>query len=201
MPDPATKASPLKNKKVLIVGAVVLLVGWYLYKRYSNSAASVAATTTPAGTAAAAVDPNASLGASPSAGAPAANDQTTSDLISSLGGENASLIAALTQVDQNVSDLASSQIAYAQTNTNMGSFNTQTQPAAASQPGGSNAPVIYYMAPSAVAPQAGTGPAAAAPVKAPNQTPTRYFSYKRDVPLASGQTVHFTSGRGYYAAA
>lgn len=29
---------------------------------------------------------------------------------------------------------------------------------------------------------------------------TRYYTYKKDVPLKAGQTLHFTSGRGYYAA-
>jgi hypothetical protein len=144
--------------------SIGLLAGWYLYKRYSASAALTAAQVTPAATAAAAT-PDTSLGTSASAGAPTATDQTTSDLISSLGGENASLISALTQVNQNVSDLASSQIAYASTNTSLGAFNTQTQPAVASQPGGSNAPVMQYMAPNVVAPQAGPGPAAVTATK------------------------------------
>jgi hypothetical protein len=53
--------------------------------------------------------------------------------------------------------------------------------------------------------------AALATVKAPTSSaplasvltttaPIRYYTYKADVPLAAGQSLHFTTGRGYYAA-
>ena len=32
------------------------------------------------------------------------------------------------------------------------------------------------------------------------KAPTRYYTYKKNVPLAAGQTLHFTKGKGYYAA-
>jgi hypothetical protein len=40
----------------------------------------------------------------------------------------------------------------------------------------------------------------AAKTAAAVKTPTRYYTYKKNVPLRKGQTLHFTSGKGYYAA-
>jgi hypothetical protein len=166
-PKPKGKTNGLTRKlgplPVWAWAGIGLLAGWYLYRRYTGASGSSGAAVQSQQVAAA--TPDTSMGASPSAGSPAGNDQTTSDLISSLGGENASLISAFTQVNSDVAGLAASQIAYAQTNSSMGSFNTQTQPAAAPQPGGSNAPLIYYMAPDAVAPQANQ--------PAPTQTTTK----------------------------
>jgi hypothetical protein len=31
-------------------------------------------------------------------------------------------------------------------------------------------------------------------------TQTRFYTFRKDVPLSSGQTVHYTAGKGYYAA-
>lgn len=31
-------------------------------------------------------------------------------------------------------------------------------------------------------------------------SPIRYYTYKKNVPLATGQTLHYTKGKGYYAA-
>lgn len=207
----ASKASSFLAKKAGPVPVWLLLVGlagagYWLYRRYQSGASS-AITATDSSTVA---SPAASLGLAPSTGTStdtgttstgsADTSSATPDLVSALGGQQASLLSELEQVNQDVVGLATSQLNYAQTQTTLGSFNTQTQPAAGSQPGGSNAPVVYYMAPNAVAPQPGAGPAAAAPVKAATSTPTRYYTYKRDVPLAGGQTVHFVSGRGYFAA-
>jgi hypothetical protein len=202
-PPPAKKGGSFLTKKVGPVPAWLLLVGlalggWWLYRRYSGASGSSNAAVETQTTAAA--TPASSLGDTTQAGAPADTGQSTSDLVTALGGEQSSLLSELESVNQDVVGLASSQLNYASTQTSLGSFNTQTQPAAGTQPGGSNAPVIQYLAPAAVAPQAGAG-VTAAPVKATTSTtPTRFYTFKRDVPLASGQTVHFTTGRGYYAA-
>lgn len=39
-----------------------------------------------------------------------------------------------------------------------------------------------------------------APARAPASAPARYYTYRANVPLRPGQTVHYTPGRGYYAA-
>jgi outer membrane biosynthesis protein TonB len=38
------------------------------------------------------------------------------------------------------------------------------------------------------------------PKKPPTKPPHKYYTYKKDVPLSKGQTVHYTPGKGYYAA-
>lgn len=49
----------------------------------------------------------------------------------------------------------------------------------------------------APAPQKPVGSTVKNPVAS---TPTKYFTYKKNVILSHGQTVHFTTGKGYYAA-
>lgn len=39
-----------------------------------------------------------------------------------------------------------------------------------------------------------------AAVKTTAQKPTKYYTYKKNVPLKAGQKLHFTKGKGYYAA-
>lgn len=175
-----------------------LVVGYLLYKHFAgtlgaSSGAQVQEQQTSAAT------PDSSMGIAPSAGAPADTGQTTSDYITALGGQQSSLLAAVEQANQDIVGLAQSQISYAQTQTSLGSFSTQTQPVASQAPGGSNAPVIDYVMPQVVTTPAQM-PAAATPSKAKQTAAaTRYYTYKRDVPLGKNQTVHFTAGRGYYA--
>lgn len=182
--------------------AIGLAVGYVVYKHFtgqSGSGGQAQETQTVA-----AASPASSLGAAPSAGtstdtATGASSSTDfSDIVDALGGQQAALFGAIEQSNQDVISLAAQQISYAQANTNMGSFQTQTQPAAATQPGGSNAPIMAYVAPSVATSTA--PPAATVKVATKAPAPTRFYTYKRDVPLGPNQTVHFTTGRGYYAA-
>lgn len=191
------KLGPFPRWVWLLLG---LLVAVFVFRRMrGGSGGSVQATPTQSLVTS---SPDAQMGAVPSAGAPGDTGQTTSDLVSALGGQQASLLQALEAQSQDVLALAQSQIAAAQTQTSLGSFNTQTQPATAPQPGGSNAPAIVYVSPTVyTSPGGSASPPSPAPVKASStSTPTKFYTYKRDVKLASGQTVHFRSGRGYYAA-
>lgn len=200
MADPKPKTNGLTKKlgplPIWAWAVAGLAVGYLLYRHFSSVGGG---SPTPEQTVAQQGPSPSLMGATPSAGAPQDTGAATSDLLSSLGGERQDLLGALLQTQQDVVGLANAQIAYAQTNTSLGSFNTQTQPAVASDPGGGNTPVYVYLSPS-VAPSQSLKPATTT-VTGAKQTgaSTRYYTYKRDVPLGSGQTVHFTSGRGYYA--
>lgn len=193
------KLGPLPRWAWLLIGLVVAFV---VYRKVHGSGGGAASVQTQPGQTLVTSSPDAQMGAVPSAGSPADTGQSTSDLVSALGGQQASLLSALEAANQDVLALAQSQIATAQTQTSLGSFNTQTQPATAPQPGGSNAPAIVYVSPTVyTSPGGSSSPASAAPVKASStSTPTKFYTYKRDVRLGPGQTVHFRSGRGYYAA-
>jgi hypothetical protein len=183
-----------------ILGVVLLYFAYRFLSSGSLSAlsspsASTTSSTAPTDTT---TSSDGSTGLTPSAGSPTDSGQLSSDLVSALGGQQASLLSALETQNQDVLGLAQSQIAAAQANGTSPSTTSETQPVNGQQPGGSNAPVVTYVSPQALAPTSSKPPPAQkATVKAP--AATRYYTYKRDVPLASGQTVHFLTGRGYYA--
>lgn len=194
-------AAPLKKKlgplPVWLWAVLGIGAAWFLYRRASGASGSSGAAVQTQQTTAA--TPAASMGQVTQAGSPADTGQTTSDLVSALGGERQDLLGALLATQSNVSALAQSQIDYARSQTSLGSFNTQTQAAVAAQPGGSMAPVYVYVSPS-VSPAASLAPAVTT-VTGAKQTgaATRYFTFKRDVPTGPGQTIHFQHGRGYFA--
>lgn len=145
--------------------------------------------------------PASATGLVPTAGSSGDTGQTSSDLLSALGSQQASLLQAFEAQNQDVLGLAQSQIAAAQSMPQISPSSTsETQPVSASQPGGANAPIVYYVSPQALAPTSSAPAAAQTATKAKPPTVSRYFTYKRDVPLGPGQSVHFQAGRGYYAA-
>lgn len=125
---------------------IVLVVGYFLYKRFAATGSTQSASV-PQNTSQPAQDSSGSTGLAPTAGSPTDTGQTTSDLVSALGGQQASLLAALEQANQDVVGLAQSQISALQQGTTAGPFQTQTQPLVGSQPGGSNAPVMAFVSP------------------------------------------------------
>jgi hypothetical protein len=204
MPDQPPKKSGGLTRKVgplplwawLAGGLVLAYVGYRFLTGSSGSSGPSQQTQTVASQ-----TPPDATGLTTSAGAPADNGQTTQDFLGALGVENSSLLQALEAQNQDVLALAQSQLAAAQGNPAISPSSTsETQPATSTQPGGPNAPMIFYVSPQAVVPTS-SKPAAATVVKPAKQpVSARYFTYKRDVPLGPGQTVHFQSGRGYYAA-
>jgi hypothetical protein len=155
------KIGPLPVWAWLLLAAVA---GYIVYRRVksSNQASTgplVETTPQPVAAGAASATPDTSLGAVPSAGSPSDTGSTTSDLVTALGGQQASLLDALEARNQDVITLAGMQIQALQTGTALSSTNTQTQPLVGSQPGGSNAPTTSYVQPQAVT--VPTSPAAA----------------------------------------
>lgn len=175
---------------------IVLVLGYVFYKRFSSSSSPATAQTSSAKQPQA--DPGSALGLTPSAGSPSDTGQSTSDLVTALGGQQASLLAALETQTQDVLSLAQSQIYAAQTQTSLGSFQTETQAQVAAIPGTGNAPAISYVSPSVV--NTPTVPAGSSAKVTSPPAALHYYTYKTSVPLRPGQSVHFTSGRGYYAA-
>jgi hypothetical protein len=198
----AKKGGSGLSKKVLGMPlwllAILGLVAGYLLYRYaagslggSSNVAQVnsGATSTSSPT----TSPDTSTGSVPTAGSPDDTGQTTSDLLTALGGQQSNLLSAFEAANQDVVGLAQSQITAAQQQGLSPSTITETQPTVAPQPGGSGASIIQYVSPTAVSPTTTAKPQ--------TSSIARYYTYKTQVPLAAGQTVHFTPGRGYYAAA
>jgi hypothetical protein len=191
------KLGPLPLWAWALIG---LAGGYFLYKRMAGTGGPSAVASQAAQTSAETAP--SSTGLTGSAGSPSDTGQMSSDLISALGGQQATILQELEATNQDVLGLAASQISAAQANGVSPSSTTETQPVTGQQPGGSNSPTYYFLSPSLSGAPAASKPATTASV-APQPKPgvaTKYFTYKRDVPLAGGQTVHFTSGRGYYAA-
>jgi len=191
---------PLYGWVLLAVG----VVGYFVFFRGSKSSTGVAVSSLP-GAATSATDYGQSTGDIPSAGSPGASDSATSDLVSALGAENSNLLSALVQTQSNVVALAQAQgqnLLASQTLPNDTTIGATVQ----AQPGGSNAPTVQYVFPNVTGSISSTATKAAAKTSSAGSTakkavtPVKYFTYKRDVPLKAGQTVHFTSGKGYYAA-
>ncbi len=147
-----------------------------------------------------------SAGLVPSAGSPSDSGGSTSDLLNAYGAETAALTGALLQTQANVVALAQAQQSNLAASTAVPANDTSSGSFVSSQPGGSNAPSFSFSFPNitntatkpAVTAVKSTVSAGATAKKA--ATPVKYYTYKRDVKLGSGQTVHFTTGRGYYAA-
>jgi hypothetical protein len=176
-------------------GLLLAYLGYRLLSGRSGSSGPAQQTQTVASQ-----TPSDATGLTTSAGAPADTGQTTSDFLGALGAENANLLQAVEAKNQDVLALAQSQLAAAQSNPQVSPSSTsETQPVTGTQPGGPNAPVYVFVSPQALAPAASKPPTAGV-LKPQPQPVGRYYTYKRDVPLGPGQTVHFTSGRGYYAA-
>jgi hypothetical protein len=190
------KLGPLPLWAWLAGGLVLGYIGWRYLTGSSGSAGPAQQTQTTA-----AQTPVSATGNLPTAGSPADTGQTTSDLVSALGGQQANLLQAFEAQNQDVLALAQSQIAAAQQSPQISPSSTsETQQVASQQPGGANVPIITFVSPQALAPVS-SQPAAATTVKPkPQPVVSQYYTYKRDVPLKSGQTVHYTPGRGYYAA-
>lgn len=177
---------------VIVLGVVLLYVVYRLFVSGSGGTAgttSVAQENTPSTN-----DQPASTGAVTTAGSPGDTGQSTSDLLTALGGQQSNLLDALATQESDVVGLAQSQLTAAQQQGLSPSTTTQTQPLLTSQPGGSFAPIISYASPTAVAPTQTAKPAVVS-------SPTHYYTFKNQVPLKQGQTLHYTKGRGYYAAA
>lgn len=204
-PSSSSKGGMLTRKvgplPLWVWGLLVVAVVYLLYRRLSSS---------PSGTAQAAQiptiassTPDTSLGNVPTAGSPSDTGATSSDLLTALGGQQSSLLQALEAQNQDVLGLAQSQIAALQSQTTTGPFNTQTQPAAGSQPGGSNAPLIVYVSPTVANTPTSPAVKSSTPAQTRSTIATKYYTYKRDALAAAGGNagnVHFSSGRGYYVA-
>lgn len=180
-------------------GLLVVVVVYLLYRRLSSS---------PSGTAQAAQaptlassTPDSSLGNVPTAGSPQDTGATSNDLLTALGGQQSSLLSAFEAQNQDVLGLAQSQISALQSQTTTGPFNTQTQPMVGTQPGGSQAPLYVYVAPTLANTPTAPPVKTATPAKTSTSVATHYYTYKRDALAAAGgnaSNVHFSSGRGYY---
>lgn len=97
MPPP--KASPLKNKKVLVIGALALLVVGYLFLRSKGTAAQ-----TPSSS-------GATPGTIPQTGADpgsSGTDQSSADLLAALAGENQTLMKSFLGSSSGLVSLAGS---------------------------------------------------------------------------------------------
>lgn len=197
------KVGPFPLWLWLIAGAIV---GWIVYRHVKGSSGSSGQAVQTQQILPQTSDQSA-LGSATQAGSPSDSGQTTADFLQALGAENTNLLSALETTQTNVIGLAQSQIAAAQTQTSLGSFNQNTQPVAGVEPN-SNAPQVVYVMPQVASspnPTPAVSPTPAPTIKSTvtstiKPSVTRYYTYKRDVPLGPGQTVHFTSGRGYYAA-
>lgn len=188
----------------VVVGVGGLLAAYVLYKYYANSSTTSTSTgtstapTTSAGTSdttGSTTGTSTDNGLAGSAGGPTDTGATTSDYLSALGTQNQSLISAFTAQEQDLAGLAQAQIANVQTQTALSSTNTQTVPTVGTQPGGANSPIVVQFTSPSV-----TTAAQKSTVSKSSSTPAHYYTYKSQVPLLSGQTLHFQKGKGYYAA-
>lgn len=152
------KLGPLPVWAWALLGAVVVF--WLFSRLRGTTAGSSAQATQQAQTDN--VTPAQAMGNTASTDT-SGNAQATSDVVTALGGENASLLASIEAVNQDVLGLAQSQISYLTSQTALSSSTSETQPAVTSQPGGSNAPQIFYVSPQALAPSSSSpAPGAAA---------------------------------------
>lgn len=190
------KVGPLPLWALIVLGA---LAGWFILRRVGGQ--SSATTGSAAAPAPSSYSSGADQGLVPAAGS--SGGASTGDLVSTLGGQQQSLIEGLISSEQNVVQLAQAQQSSLLTTTATAPVDTSGGAAVQPQPGGSNAPQFTFVFPRLPAnTQASTAPASkvkTAPVAAKTSPATKYFTYKRQVPLKSGQTVHFAHGKGYYA--
>lgn len=191
------KVGPLPLWAWVIGGVLLLYVAYRFMTGSSGSSGSAVQTqTTQAST------PSDATGLVPTAGSAGDTGQTTSDLVSALGGQQQSLLDALEAKNQDVLALAQSQINAAQGNPQVSpSSTTETLPMTGQQPGGSNSPIYVYVSPSATSPNSSTPNTTNAPKTSTPPAPSRYYTYKSDaLKAAKGvQTnVHFKTGYGYY---
>lgn len=172
--------------------ALIVAVGAFLaYRRYAGSATSPASSTTstPTGSAVSDQTPVTSgdTGSPPASGQGSAADNVNDTLLSQLSGLGSSVDALTAAV--------------------------QTTPAFSGAGGdfsGSSGAMVYDYPPisdtgststgNGAVPATSTTPAVTHPAAKVASTPTRYYTYKKNVPLAKGQALHFTTGKGYYAA-
>lgn len=150
------KVGPLPLWAWVLVGIVG---GYFALKLIRGGSSSGASAATDNQSSASSPSPSSSMGVAPSAGSPSDTGTATSDLLSSFGSQQESLLSALEAANQDVVGLAQAQIQYAQTQTSMGSFQTQTQPLVATDPY-ANAPQYVYVQPSAVTAAPSAPPAA-----------------------------------------
>lgn len=207
MAEPAAKSSSGLKRKVgplplyAWVVVAVLLVGYFLFFR--KGSAPETAADIPVQSAA-----DQATGLVPSAGSPSDSGSSTSDLLSAYSAINSNLTGALLQTQQNVVALAGQQQSALATTTAVVPNDTSNGVVASMQPGGSNAPSFSFSFPNISSTDTVAKPAAkaATTVKSAGSTaktaatPVKYQTYKRDVVLKAGQTVHFKTGSGYYAA-
>lgn len=189
------KVGPLPLWAWALGSAILLYVAYRYMSGQSGSGGAAQQTQTVSSQ-----TPSDATGLASQPGAPADSGQLTSDYLAALGSQQGSLLQSFEAQNQDVLALAEAQLSAAAGNPAVSPSSTsETQPVGGSQPGGSNAPTIYYVSPQALNPT-GSKPAATTTVAKPKQTVvSRYYTYKRDVPLGPGQTVHFLSGRGYFA--
>lgn len=173
----------------------ILAVGVYLYSKRTVSAAGVQTQSVQAAT------PDSSSGLVPSAGSGAGGVSSTDALLQAYGQQGSELLSALANSEANVTQLAGQQLAYNASQTTNGVVDTSTGANVASQPGGSNAPTFAFSFPGVTnAAVKATSTVTAVKKAATPAKPPSYSTYKRNVQLKAGQTVHFASGKGYYAA-
>jgi hypothetical protein len=162
------------------VAAAGLLLGIYLRRKGSSTSSTLLPAPTPVADSGSITGGVSGGGVAPAA--PGIDPSTLSELLAgnaSLGGSldsntaaQGSLIDAIGQLVYNIGSSAGS-----------GSSAQGAQP---SNPLSSSTPA---KAPAAVAKTAPKAP-----------TKVTYYTYKKNVPLPKGTSLHFTSGKGYYAA-
>lgn len=198
MAAPAAKGGSIATRKIGPLPAwawlAILAVGVYLYSK-RGSGATVQASTVQAST------PDSSSGLVPSAGSGSGGVASTDALLQAYGQQGSELLSALANSEANVTQLAGQQLAYNASQTTNGAIDTSAGANVSPQPGGSNAPYIRFIfQPAEKAAASATKTATTVKKAATPAKPPTYSTYKRNVKVGAGQTVHFATGKGYYAA-
>lgn len=174
------------------VAAGGLLLGIYLRRKGSSSGTGAAATSYPislppsVSSDPGSIDNGVAGGGLPKPSVNTYDPSTVNDLLAGLSYHDGTT-AALTEQTRGLTDAIGSLVF------SMGSSGGSGASAAGN---GNTSPVTNTPTKPKSQPKPPTKkPAAAKPTAV---VPIHYFTYKKDVPLKKGQTLHFSAGKGYY---
>jgi hypothetical protein len=173
------KRGPFPTYVWAIIGAVIVL-GYIYYRRKKNtsstSAGSLDQTVIPSGV----ISPNQNDGASGGT----TSDSGSPNVFPSDYASQTDLATAVGAIEDNTASAIAAI--------------TFPQP----QPTPSNpTPVnVTLTVPTSKVSQSTTTSKTAAKKAAATSAPTKYYTYKKNVPLKAGQSIHYTAKKGYYAA-